>query len=213
MFNFFYFYDHLSKDGLNHCLKLEFFLFVFNIEDEREFIIIISSLVSSFKVFKSSVHIRQFHISWLLLRKKFSGTIPLQIFTICKYRADFECHISSYHSLPSMQNKISFLELPETVCKKCELLSFQFKIGKMVSSPRRLELIVCVQGSVLGPILFNTHLNDMLEIINADLVFSCADDTYVIISGNERKHCEQKLASSIANHLSYLKTRGMILQH
>jgi len=86
---------------------------------------------------------------------------------------------------------------------------FYVQRDKMSSSPKKLEL-GCVQGSVLGPILFNMYLNDLPSAVNADLTVTYADDTYVLITGKEWKECENKITRSIANHVEYLKNRGMI---
>ncbi len=40
------------------------------------------------------------------------------------------------------------------------------------------------QGSILGPILFNTHVNDMARHINNCLLVQYADDTHFLHSGN-----------------------------
>jgi len=86
---------------------------------------------------------------------------------------------------------------------------FYVERDKVTSLERALEL-GCVQGSVLGPILFNMYLNDLPHIVNADLTVTYADDTYVILTGATWQECEQKLERTIANHLSYLKSRGMV---
>jgi len=68
----------------------------------------------------------------------------------------------------------------------------------------------CVQGSVLGPILFNMYLNDLPNVIGGDLTATYADDTYVVVSDSKWEVCERKVNVILRKHMEFLKNRGMV---
>ena len=55
-------------------------------------------------------------------------------------------------------------------------------------------LIICglPQGSILGPLLFSLHVNDMVQAVNCDLLFY-ADDTGLIFQHKDSNIIEQQL--------------------
>jgi len=46
-------------------------------------------------------------------------------------------------------------------------------------------LLGCVQGSVLGPELFNMYMKDVVNHVNGQFLTSYADDAYVLITNEE----------------------------
>jgi len=71
----------------------------------------------------------------------------------------------------------------------------------------------CVQGSVLGPKLFSLYMGgigDLLRSQNVDLV-SYADDTYVIVTGNDLNDTKVMTERTIETHILYLRELGMIV--
>jgi len=61
--------------------------------------------------------------------------------------------------------------------------SYCVDIEGSISTLKNLP-IRCVQGSVLGPILFSIYLGDLKNIIPEAFVLSYADDSYVAIGYN-----------------------------
>jgi len=67
----------------------------------------------------------------------------------------------------------------------------------------------CVQGSILGPKLFNLYLRDLSKIENETTsVVSYADDTYVLVRGNPNNLITQT-EEVIKTHIEYLEKQGM----
>jgi len=50
----------------------------------------------------------------------------------------------------------------------------------------------CAQGSVLGPVIFNLYMKGLPEAVNSDLTVSYADDTYVVVTGDDWANCRTK---------------------
>lgn len=64
------------------------------------------------------------------------------------------------------------------------------------------------QGSVLGPILFNMYMSKLPEKINAGLVTTYADDTYVLVESEDWQICKTKASTILEKHLSFLQSKG-----
>jgi len=72
--------------------------------------------------------------------------------------------------------------------------------------------IGCVQGSVLGPRLFNLYTSKIPKCFAKDVtVVSYADDTYVIISGDTEEEVCEKTEANINKHVETLLRLGMIV--
>ena len=72
--------------------------------------------------------------------------------------------------------------------------------------------IGCVQGSVLGPVLFNIYTSQLTQNINADFVVSYADDTYVAVAVPKRDifYGLWKINLVCEDHFNWLATLGMV---
>ena len=57
------------------------------------------------------------------------------------------------------------------------------KMGNILSSPRDVTFGV-PQGSILGPILFNIYVNDLIEFLPTCFLIQYADDTQILIEGH-----------------------------
>jgi len=70
-----------------------------------------------------------------------------------------------------------------------------------------------VQGSTLGPILFNIYLGELREKLSDAFVLSYADDSYVGISCKLKDLSEgiTKLESIAARHIAWLTEMGMVI--
>jgi len=69
----------------------------------------------------------------------------------------------------------------------------------------------CVQGSILGPKLFSLYLFELEKhLINCSVV-SYADDTYVIIEGDNKDDTLTNLKNSLNSHITFLKSVGMVV--
>jgi len=68
----------------------------------------------------------------------------------------------------------------------------------------------CIQGSVLGPILFNILVSDLDEKIRPNKIVSYADDAYVVVSANNHSELESSFKSVLNKHLEWLKENGMV---
>jgi len=79
-------------------------------------------------------------------------------------------------------------------------------------SNERVVPLGCVQGSVLGPRLFNLYTSKIPECFPHEVfITSYADDTYVIISGDSELEIQKKAEDCINAHTKALLTLGMIV--
>jgi len=78
------------------------------------------------------------------------------------------------------------------------------------SSLEKLQ-VVCVQGSVLGPVLFNMYLHDIVEHFGDATIFTYADDSYVCVTKDTTDQAISAAETVIPEHISFLKTRGMVV--
>jgi len=74
------------------------------------------------------------------------------------------------------------------------------------TSTSRAVRLGCVQGSVLGPKLFNIYMRNVTEHTLGHKLISYADDSYVILPGSRK----QEVSACIKTHLAYLETQGMV---
>ena len=55
------------------------------------------------------------------------------------------------------------------------------------------------QGTVLGPVLFSVYINGLLELNNAGIVSSFADDTVILYDGDSWNNVRNKAESDLSN--------------
>ncbi len=90
--------------------------------------------------------------------------------------------------------------------RKCKV-----EIDGTTSEPFDVEL-GCVQGSVLGPKLFNLYTRKIPDKLtaNADMV-TYADDSYVVISCEDGQELETETSQCLEQHCEYLRQLGMVV--
>jgi len=77
-----------------------------------------------------------------------------------------------------------------------------------------MELEVgCVQGSVLGPVLFNMYLSDITQNLPNAQIYTYADDSYVNIQHRDLKLGLSNAQETLTNHICYLEEKGMVINH
>jgi len=87
---------------------------------------------------------------------------------------------------------------------------FQVELGDVKSIEKSLDR-GCVQGSILGPKLFNLYLGELANKLGSSGVeiISYADDTYVIITALTVSETVKLTEETIIKHIDYLKDLGM----
>jgi len=83
------------------------------------------------------------------------------------------------------------------------------QIGRDRSCVRDIKL-GCVQGSILGPFLFNVYTSGISDVVNPWKATAYADDTYVVIEGESEMEVIDQFKISLKKHEEWLKGLGMI---
>jgi hypothetical protein len=81
-------------------------------------------------------------------------------------------------------------------------------IASSSSSAKRIE-VGCVQGSTLGPRLFTLYMSGIAELLQADKYICYADDSYVLVSGDNLEEAKERIKDISKRHVSILVERGM----
>jgi hypothetical protein len=71
--------------------------------------------------------------------------------------------------------------------------------------------IGCVQGSTLGPRLFTLYMGKLSEKLCHPEVIGFADDTYVVISGDDIESIKYQTHSISTRHVGFLESLGMVV--
>lgn len=79
------------------------------------------------------------------------------------------------------------------------------KINNTVSNSQKVKIGV-PQGTVLGPILFNTYINDLTNIKIKGKVISYADDTVIIFSGDSWQMAQKQVQEDMQKVKNWLDT-------
>jgi len=68
----------------------------------------------------------------------------------------------------------------------------------------------CIQGSILGPIIYNIFTSELEEIISPSKVTIYADDSYVMVSCDTKEKLTDLLKLTISRHFEWLNNIGMV---
>jgi len=68
----------------------------------------------------------------------------------------------------------------------------------------------CIQGSILGPVLYNIFTSSLIDIVHPCKLVVYADDAYVIASCDNKEKLLNLLTITIAEHFKWLDSIGMI---
>ena len=83
------------------------------------------------------------------------------------------------------------------------------KFGRIKSNIEDIESGV-PQGSILGPLLFITCTNDMLEKLDEYEIFTYADDMQIVIKGKNVKELGRKLETAIKKANDYYNSNSLL---
>jgi len=83
------------------------------------------------------------------------------------------------------------------------------QIGEARSCVRDIKL-GCVQGSILGPFLFNLYTSELSKIVSPWQAVAYADDAYVIVTGGDENEVVENFKETMIKHDDWLKSIGMI---
>jgi len=86
--------------------------------------------------------------------------------------------------------------------------SFKVDIDGELSNLKKLKL-GCVQGSILGPKLFNLYMRDVSSNVNGHHITTYADDSYVLVKAAV-EDLQEELQNTVTKHLDYLNVMGMV---
>jgi len=68
----------------------------------------------------------------------------------------------------------------------------------------------CIQGSIIGPLLFNIYTSELGNIVKPCQVVSFADDSYVISSAENEEILKARMSLTIKDHFDWLSRIGMV---
>jgi len=83
------------------------------------------------------------------------------------------------------------------------------QIDQFRSCVREIK-VGCVQGSILGPFLFNVYTSELQSIVSPYHLVSYADDSYVTISDQSSESLIDKFKEVFSRHNQWLNGIGMI---
>lgn len=74
---------------------------------------------------------------------------------------------------------------------------------------RKLEY-GCVQGSILGPIIFNLYISPIGEIVEKNIT-GYADDSYDVCQSSNLEYLKREVEKSLEKHIRWLKDSGLVV--
>jgi hypothetical protein len=80
----------------------------------------------------------------------------------------------------------------------------------LATSTQVLFPVGCPQGSTLGPKIFSLYCHDLSEAVKGGYVVTYADDSYVLVTGEDTDGLKSNAESTMAQHLDWLHTNGMV---
>jgi len=86
------------------------------------------------------------------------------------------------------------------------------QIDESVSCVREIKA-GCIQGSVLGPVLYNIYTSSLEDIVAPCKAIIYADDAYVIASCDDADKLKGLLEVTLNSHFAWLNSLGMICNH
>jgi hypothetical protein len=85
------------------------------------------------------------------------------------------------------------------------------KVGKTLSPEMNIN-VGCVQGSILGPKLFNIYCANIAKAISKNsIIVSYADDSYVLNSNCDLGLLIKETEACFASHVSFMRNIGMVV--
>jgi len=87
--------------------------------------------------------------------------------------------------------------------------NFQVEV-KDTRSEKKVLLVGCVQGSILGPKLFTLYLRNLSKVLPNAFVTSYADDNYVCVADKDPDLVKNKLEITMSLHTRFLTDIAMV---
>jgi hypothetical protein len=89
--------------------------------------------------------------------------------------------------------------------------TFNVKVGDALSDTKKLN-VGCIQGSILGPKLFNIYCAELKNIIPEESILaSYAYDSYVINTSDTKEDLVNSTTHCFQNHINFLHEIGMVI--
>jgi len=83
------------------------------------------------------------------------------------------------------------------------------QVGNGISCVRDIRT-GCIQGSIIGPILFNIYMSNLEKVIHPHRLVCYADDSYVVVSSKDSVGLMNELNEVTSKHLEWLESIGMV---
>jgi hypothetical protein len=87
--------------------------------------------------------------------------------------------------------------------------SYKVKLGTSLSLEIEMK-IGCAQGSTIGPKLFSMYCGGLSRII-CERVIWYADDSYVLLVGNDIEELKERASTTMKKHVEWFTTIGMVV--
>jgi len=68
----------------------------------------------------------------------------------------------------------------------------------------------CVQGSILGPVLFNIYMSELEDVVAPCKLISYADDSYIVIEAENKEILKNLTTLTMTRHFEWLRSKGML---